>query len=176
MMLVRKQIAVLLMVVSLFVSGCTPRTKSPKPDESQGIVEQQEVPADFKIVARYSPGYSPNPGWDSTIGADGGVTQHIWGARGSVKNSTKQSQLAKNELDALWSKVKQAHFFQLKKEYKAAVTDQATRDLEITRNKETHRVSVYAYSEIKENRSEVDRFFALWSEITMLVPPPPEPD
>ena len=174
-MLVLKQIAVLLVVVSITVPGCTSRTASPKPDESQEVVEPLEVPADFKIDARYAPGFSPSPGWATTIRADGNVSQTIHAGRGGGQGSINQSQLTKTDIDALWIKVMQAHFFQLKREYKAAITDNATLALEITRNKETHRVSVYGHQHIQVNRSEVDRFLSLWSEVIKLVLPP-KPD
>ncbi len=174
MMLFQKTIAGLVLVTSLFAIGCGSKTETPLVPDSPGIDEPKDVPADFKIVADYSAGYSSWKSWNYTINADGSVVQKTLPSRGSAENSTKQTKLTKDDIEVVWSKVREAHFFKLKKEYKANITDQPTLNLEITRNKETHRVSVYGYQDItqKDEQNEVKRFLGIWSEVVKLVPPP----
>jgi hypothetical protein len=134
-----------------------------------------EVPDDFRIVARYGPGYSNWLRWEYTITADGKVTQDIGpGGRGGGERSTKETKLSKDDIGALYSKVKEADFFKLNEQYKAKVTDQATLVLEVTMDKKTHKVLVYGYRHLreKEDQDAVDRFLSVWVEVLKKVPAP----
>jgi hypothetical protein len=133
------------------------------------------VPDDFKIVARYGPGYSNWLRWQYTIGADGKVVQDIGpGGRGGGERSQKQAKLSKDAVGALFARVMEADFFKLKGQYKAKVTDNPTLVLEVTVNKKTHRVLVYGYRHLreKEDQDAVDRFLGVWCEVLRKVPAP----
>jgi Domain of unknown function (DUF6438) len=134
-------------------------------------------PADFKIVARYGPGYSDWHSWQVTITADGKVTQHIGkGGRGGGEESDKEAKLSKDDLAALAGKVKDAEFFKLKEQYKGKVTDMATLILEITTDKKTHKVLLYAPSFLTDmdDQKAADRFLGIWSDVLKKVPAPNE--
>jgi hypothetical protein len=160
-MLFRKTIALLGLVGSL--SAVASATGSPR------------APDDFKIVARYAPGYSNWLGWRYTITADGNVAQDIGpGGRGGGERSTKQTKLSRNDIDALFAKVKGADFFKLKEQYRAKVTDNPTLVLEVTMDKKAHKVLVYGHRHLrdKEDQKAADRFLAVWSEVIRKVPAP----
>jgi hypothetical protein len=134
-----------------------------------------EVPEDFRIVARYGPGYSNWLQWEYMITADGKVTQDIGpGGRGGGERSTKETKLSKDDIGALYSKVKEADFFKLNEQYKAKVTDQATLVLEVTVDKKTHNVLVYGYRHLreKEDQDAADRFLSVWVDVLKKVPAP----
>jgi hypothetical protein len=160
-MLRRKTIALLGLLFFLFAVGVA--------------ADQPLPPEDFKIVARYGPGYSNWLRWQYTITADGKVAQDIGpGGRGGGERSEKQTKLSKEELGALFAKVKETDFFKLKEQYKGKVTDNPTLVLEVTMDKKTHRVLVYGYRHLtaKEDQDAVDRFLGVWSEVIRKVPAP----
>src|SRR5262245_47943833 len=108
----------------LFLAACL-AAPAPRPADL--------IPDDFKIVARYGPGYSDWKGWTFTFTADGKVSQAIGrGGRGGGDPSEKQSTLKKEDVAELLAKVKEAEFFKLKERYAGKVTDQATLFLEVT--------------------------------------------
>jgi Domain of unknown function (DUF6438) len=160
-MLFLKTIAVLGLVASVFAVASA--TGSPG------------APDDFKIVARYGPGFSNWLRWQYTITADGKVAQDIGpGGRGGGERSEKQTTLSKDDIEALFAKVKGAEFFNLKEQYKGKVTDHPTLALEVTMDKKTHQVLVYGYQHLKEKEDQnaVDRFLGVWSEVIRKVPAP----
>jgi hypothetical protein len=132
------------------------------------------VPDDFKIVARYGPGYSDWKGWTFTITSDGKVEQKITGGRGGGEPMEKQATLKKEDVADLLTKVKDAGFFKLKERYAARVTDNATLFLEITMDGKTHKVALYAYPHLKEkdDQEAADRFLKIWAEVLRKVPAP----
>jgi Domain of unknown function (DUF6438) len=133
------------------------------------------VPADFQIVATYGPGYSNWLSWKYSITADGKVVQDIGkGGRGGGEPSQKETTLKKEEVAALFAKVKEAEFFKLNEQYKGKVTDQATLILEITADKKTHKVLLYGQRFLKEKEEQdaADRFLSVWSEVLKKVPAP----
>jgi hypothetical protein len=135
----------------------------------------QPVPDDFKIVARYGPGYSTWRSWTTTISSDGTVLQKVGpGGRGGGEPSEKKLSLSKDDLGALLARVKEADFFKLKEKYRGRATDQATLTLEVTLAKKTHKVAVYGYRFIreKEELDEVNRFLKVWVEVLQKVPSP----
>src|SRR5262249_20678190 len=150
------------------LSGLLALVAAPAPDAPA-------VPDDFKVVARFSPGYSNWLRWQYTITADGKVAQDIGpGGGGGGERSQKETKLSKDNIAALFTKVKQADFFQLKEQYRAKVTDNPTLVLEITMDKKTHKVLVYGYRLLKEKEDQdaVDRFLGVWSEVIAKVPAP----
>jgi hypothetical protein len=174
MMLFQKTIPGLALMTSLFVAGCAAETDTSDVPHSSGIVEAKEVPGEFKLVARFSPLGGRWLGWETTVGAYGKVAQTTWTVPRGIVKPAKQARLTKDELDLLWSKIKEAHFFELKKEYSSDAIDQDILDLKITRKNETHEVSVYRDRNItkKDDRSEVKRFLGVWSEVIRFVPSP----
>jgi hypothetical protein len=132
------------------------------------------TPDDFKIVARFEPGFINWLRWQDTITADGKVVQDIGPGRRGGERSEKQTELSKDDIAALVAKVKEADFFQLREQYKARVTDHPTLVLEVTMDKKTHRVLVYGYQRLKEKEDQkaVDRFLSVWSEVIRKVPAP----
>jgi hypothetical protein len=133
------------------------------------------APDDFRIVARYAPGYSNWLRWQYTITADGKVAQDIGpGGRSGGERSEQQTKLSKDDIGALFAKVKGAHFFKLKAQYKGEVTDEPTLVLEVTMDEKTHQVLVYGYRHLKEKEDQnaVDRFLSVWSEVIRKVPAP----
>ena len=134
------------------------------------------VPDDFKMVVRFGPGYSDWLSWRYTITADGKVAQEIGpGGRGNPPERTeKETKLKKDEVAALFAKVKEADFFKLKEQYKGKVTDQATLILEITADKKTHTVKLYGHRFLreKEDQDAADRFLSVWSEVLRKLPAP----
>jgi hypothetical protein len=135
----------------------------------------QPVPDDFKIVARYGPGFSDWRSWTTTITSDGTALQRVGpGGRGGGELSEKKSSLSKDDLKALLSRVKEADFFKLKERYRGTATDQATLTLEVTVDKKTHKVAVYGFAFIrdKKEQDEVNRFLTVWVEILKKVHSP----
>ena len=131
------------------------------------------IPDDFKIVARCAPGYSDWLSWKTTITADGKVVQAI-GVRGGGEPRIVEAKLMKDDVTKLVGLTQKADFFKLKDRYAAKVTDQATLYLEITTDKKTHTVAVYAHRAIqgKEDQDAVDRFLGIWAEVLRKVPSP----
>src|SRR2546423_1338634 len=112
--------------------------------------DAQAVPDDFKIVAQFGPGYSNLKPWKCTITGDGKVLQEVSGGRGGGEPYEKKFTLTKEEINSLSAKIKEAEFFKLKEGYKGSATDQATLVLDITLNKQTHKVSVYGLPCIRD--------------------------
>ncbi len=134
------------------------------------------VPEDFKIVARFGPGYSDWLPWETTVTTDGKAVLDVRRGRSGGEPVQKESTLKKEDVAALFTKVKEAEFFKLKEQYKGKVTDQATLILEITADKKTHKVSLYGqrFLKEKEDQDAADRFLGVWSEVLKKVPAPNE--
>jgi hypothetical protein len=134
--------------------------------------EKEPIPSDFKLVARYYPGYSSWKPWRCTITADGKVTQEVFGMK---TDSKMESRLAAEDVRSLAARVNEAQFFNLKKRYepKIKVTDNPTLELMVTWQNKTHEVDVYApnFEEMPQDK-EVKRFFRVWSEVLRKVPSP----
>ena len=107
------------------------------------VVAAKEVPDDFKLVAKYSAGFSVWKQWETTITADGKAIQKITPGRKGGENSKKEEKLSKDDLKTLADTIKDADFSALKDSYRSLATDQPTLILEITRGKKTHKVEVY---------------------------------
>jgi hypothetical protein len=140
--------------------------------------EPPAVPDDFKIVARYAPGFSNWLAWQYAITADGKVVQDIGpGGRGGGERSRKETTLSKDDVAALYARVKEADFFTLKERYRGSATDQPTLVLEVTANGKTHKVQVYGHRFLreKEEQDAGDRFLGVWSTV-LLKRPAPNPD
>jgi len=137
------------------------------------------VPGDFRIMAKLGTGYSNWLAWQTTISADGKVVQHIGkGGRGGGGGEPmdKEAKLAQEDVTALFAKVKDADFFKLKEQYRGKVTDMATLRLEITADKKTHAVLLYAprFLTEKADQDAADRFLGIWQEVLKKVPAPNE--
>jgi hypothetical protein len=133
------------------------------------------VPDDFKLMARFAPGYSNWLSWRYTITADGKVAQVIGpGGRGGGERTEKEDKITKEDVVAIVAKVKDADFFKLKEQYKGKATDQATLVLEVTQDKKTHQVLLYGprFLREKEDQDAADRFLAVWAEVLRKVPAP----
>ena len=135
-----------------------------------GAEDKKAIPADFKIVAKYAPGYSDWKRWEYTITGDGRVAKEVFSLK-AQEDTKEESKLSKDDLTALIAKVKEADFFALKKRYDHRVTDNPTLELTVTLDGKTHKVSVYAPSLLKDDK-EVKRFFKAWSEVLRKVPSP----
>jgi hypothetical protein len=170
----QKLFATLALMVLLCVPGCAPKPNAPHIQDVRDTVEPVEVPGDFEIVAAMKPGYSPWMGWQDTIHVDGNVAQKILGGRGSGNDSNMDLKLTKADVELLWTKVREAKFYQLKNKYRGGATDQSTLEIIVTRNKQTHRVSVYGDSFIEGDaeRKDVNRFLTVFAEVVKLVPSP----
>jgi hypothetical protein len=122
------------------------------------MADQTTVPADFKIVARFYPGFSPLQPWENIITGDGKVSGY-----------SKTSKLSEDDLRALLAKIKEADYFALKERYTYAVTDSSTLVLTVTLDKKTHKVEVYAHEDLRKD-NEVKRFLKVWSEVLRRAP------
>jgi hypothetical protein len=137
--------------------------------------EEEPLPSNFKIIARYSPGFSDWLSWEDTITADGNVSQVIGPGRSTPGKTQKQMRLSQHDLAALLAKVNEAHFFQLREHYtNKHITDQPTLFLAVTAGSQTHTVDIYAYRHIEEktDRAGVDCFLKVWTEVLAKVPSP----
>jgi hypothetical protein len=135
----------------------------------------EPIPNDFKILARYSPGFSDWLSWEDTITADGKVAQVVGPLGSSPAKQQKQMAMTKRDLSALVARVKEVQFFQLKHRYSNDdVTCMPTLFVAVTAANQTHTVEVYAYHFIKEktDRAGVDRFLKVWTEVLARVPCP----
>jgi len=146
----------LLILISL--AGQTPK--------AQGV--EKAIPGDLKIVAQYGAGHSDWRSWKSTITADGQASQEIFDWPESTRKAFK---LSPGDLVDLLDQIDKAEFSKLKERYEANITDHPTLILEITADKKTHRVSIYAREAVKE-RDDVERFLKVWREFLKKVPSP----
>jgi Domain of unknown function (DUF6438) len=135
-----------------------------------GADDKKAIPADFKIVAKYRPGYSDWKRWEYTITGDGRVAKEVFSLK-AQEDTKQESKLSKDDLTELIAKVKEADFFALKKRYDHRVTDNPTLELTVTLDGKTHEVSVYAPRHLKEDK-DVKRFLKVWSEVLRKVPSP----
>jgi hypothetical protein len=87
------------------------------------------------------------------------------------QDTTKASELSKDESRDLLAKIKEADFFALKERYEHNVTDNPTLILKVTLDKKSHEVVVYAPGHVEKNK-EVKRFFKVWSEVLKKIPSP----
>src|SRR5947208_10488674 len=135
-----------------------------------GSAETDHVPNDFKLSARYSPGYSNWKPWKAAITADGKVSQEIQAGRsGKEGPSQKTFTLTTSELQQLVAAVQASEFYSLKTNYSYPITDNPTLTLKLTMDGRSREVSVYAPHHLKDNR-EVKRFFKVWNEVLKHVP------
>jgi hypothetical protein len=142
---------------------------------SASAADPPAVPDDFKLVAKYAPGYSNWRSWETTVTADGKVAHHIGrGGRGGGEPMDKDAKLTKEDVAAIYAKVADGNFFKLKEQYKTKVTDQATLTIEITADKKTHKVQLYGYQRLteKDDQDAADRFLVIWQEVLKKVHPP----
>jgi hypothetical protein len=138
------------------------------------VEDKPVVPGDFKLVARYRPGFSDSRPWEYTITADGKVVQEIGRGGNGTEKPQKQNKLSQEDLGALVTTIKKADFFKLKEHYRGEVTDLPTLILEITMDKKTLHVLVYGYQFLKEKDDQLaaDRFLSVWSEVIRKIPSP----
>ena len=164
----------------VFPIGCrqdaTEAQKAPKP--AHPTTDNEPIPSDFRIVAQYGAGYSPWKSWKVTITGDGIVAKEggfQGGGSAAEERGTKeqsgQTTLSGTDLRELLAEIKEADFYGLREEYSYSVTDNPTLVLTITQNKRTHRVSVYAYNHLKDDK-DVKRFLRVWSKLLRKVPSP----
>jgi len=138
--------------------------------EAKRREEQDLVPDDFKIVAHYYPGLGSFDSWDTTITGDGRVSQKITQfLKGGI--SRRILSLSHDDVRDLLEKVKAADFFGIPKEFSFKATDNPTLVLNVTMNKKTHEVSVYAPGHLG-NEPGVKRFLKVWCEVLKKVPSP----
>lgn len=129
------------------------------------------IPSDFKIVARYSAGYSPWKSWEVTISADGTVSQRIIQGGPDFKDVVKSLTLSQKDLANLLTRIEQAKWVDLAGGYSYPVTCNPTLLLDITMYGKSYCTEVYAPSHTKEH-AEVRLFLSVWSEILRKVPAP----
>src|SRR5262249_11464186 len=86
----------------------------------------------------------------------------------------KNLTLSKEDLAALFTRIKEADFFKIKEKFKGSATDQNTLFLDITVGGQSHQVQVYGYRFIRDkaDQDEVDRFLKVWVEVLKKVPSP----
>jgi hypothetical protein len=128
--------------------------------------DDESIPSDFQIFARYGAGFSDWKSWEFTITADGKVAQEIYHPA-----EKKTTTLSRNDLLDLSTKFDEVEFDTLPEKKSYRVTDNPTLIVAITRNKKTHRVSVYAPRHLKDDE-EVKRFLRVWAELLRKVPSP----
>ncbi len=141
--------------------------------------DDEPIPSDLKIVARFYPGFSASRPWQYTITVDGKVdgaersSNRGLGAaeKDGSESRDKETKLSEKDLGDLVAKVKEADFYGLREEYTYPVNDASSLVLTITQNQKTHKVLVYAYGNLTDNK-EVKRFLRVWSEILRKVPSP----
>ena len=139
-----------------------------------GPAQKTPVPTDFKLSARFSPGYSDWKPWKTVITADGTVSQEVEFPRsGSGRGGTTRSTLllTTNDLQQLVSAVRASSFSTLKTNYSQPVTDNPTLSLELTISGSSNKVVVYAPGLQKDN-GDVKRFLKVWNEVLKKVPSP----
>jgi hypothetical protein len=153
--------------------ACSPPMAGPSADTTP-------VPTDFKLSARYSPGYSNWKPWSAVITADGKVWQDIQLSRnGKDRPIQKPFLLTTNDLQQLVAVARASQFEKLKTNYSYPVTDMPELTLELTLEGGSHKVVVYAPDILMENqdvkkdvKKEVIRFLRLWNELLKKVPSP----
>lgn len=152
----------LLVLISLAVQ--TPEAGTSKK------ADEKPIPDDFKIVATSFGEFTSWKGWKSTITADGKVSQTIFARPNKIE---KESKLSPADLRDLLDRVEKAEFSKLKEDYKYSISDGHHLILEITADKKTHKVEVYAFDRVKE-KDDVDRFLKVFREVLKKVPSPNE--
>ena len=131
---------------------------------------EKPIPDDFKIVAKSYGEFTSWKAWTSTITAEGKVSQttHV-----GLKTTEKESKLSPADIQDLLDQFEKAEFFKLKKDYTYSISDSHHLILEITADKKTHKVEVYAFDRVKE-KEDVDRFLKVFREVLKKVPSPNE--
>ena len=136
------------------------------------LAETNSVPSDFRLYAHYYPGYSNWEPWALTITPDGKAVQETYSfPDGKEQTNSVSFKLTKEDLQELVTKVHEARFFKLAKDYSYEVTDNDTLVLRVTMNKKSHEVSVYASLHLRDN-DEVRRFLKIWNLVLKKVPSP----
>jgi len=153
--------------------ACSPPVAGPS-------AETTPIPTDFRLSARYSPGYSNWKPWTTVVTADGKVSQDIQPSPTSAGGSTRKTfVLTTNDLQQLVAVARAFDFTKLKTNYSYPVTDNPRLTLELTLNGSSNKVQVYAPHLLKENQDvkkgvkmDVARFLKLWNELLKKVPSP----
>jgi hypothetical protein len=151
------------LMVLISLAGQTPKAEEPKKAE-------KPIPDDFKIVATSYGEFTAWKPWLTTITAEGKVSQKT---SVGLKSTEKESKLSPADLRDLLDQVEKAEFSKLKKDYKYSISDAHHLILEITADKKTHKVEVYAFDRVKE-KEDVDRFLKVFREVLKKVPSPNE--
>ncbi len=138
------------------------------------LAEAQQVPDNFKIIAKYYAGYSVWKQWETAITSDGRVVQDIHPGRKGGEDSTSKTMLTQEDLKELVAMIQASDFDSLKEEYRSRATDQPTLILEITQGRKTHKVLVYGPTLLKSEGKgkEIERFLAVWADVLRKVPSP----
>ena len=138
----------------------------------QVFADSNTVLNDFKIVAKYKPGYSDWKPWKVTITGDGNVIQETYVFDDKDEKTTLKSySLSRDDLKEIITEIKESNFMSLSKKFDYKVTDNPTLILTVTIERKTHQVIVYAPSHSKQN-NEVKRFLDVWNKVLKKVPPP----
>jgi hypothetical protein len=151
------------LIVLISLVGQPPKVEGAKKAE-------KPIPDDFKIVATSFGEFTSWKAWTSTITAEGKVSQKT---HDGTKKIEKESKLSQADLRDLLDQVEKAEFSKLKEDYKYSISDAHHLILEITANKKTHKVEVYAFDRVKE-KEDVDRFLKVFREVLKKVPSPNE--
>jgi hypothetical protein len=132
------------------------------------------ISSNYKIVATFSPGYSPWKPWETTISSNGDVQQVIYPWLRD-ENVTKPKiiafKLSIQDLHDLIAVIEDENFFNLKSKYSRPETDGPTLVIAVSTPGKTHEVSVY-FPHLMIGKSEIKRFIKIWDEVLRKVPAP----
>jgi hypothetical protein len=126
------------------------------------------IPRDFKLVAHDYPGLTAgevNP-WETTINADGSVSQKVY-----VRNSwrIKRSRISQLKLARLVAELDRIEFFTLPRHYPLKGSDCAKYVVAVTANGRSRQV---VFPTCFRTERSVDRFLSAWIAILRAVPSP----
>ncbi len=94
-------------------------------------------------------------------GREAHPTRGLQTTHDGTKKTEKESKLSQADLRDLLDQVEKAEFSRLKKDYKYSISDAHHLILEITADKKTYKVEVYAFDRVKE-KEDVDRFLKVF--------------
>jgi hypothetical protein len=133
--------------------------------------DKKDVPADFKISARFSPGLSRWKAWKTTITAGGDVTQDVLKDFKPEWETKKLRPLDRSALIDLMNKIRESDFDKLNKRYDDGVIDSEALILVVTLEGKTKEVVIHGPSDI-EDKNAVKRFLTVWNEVLKKAPSP----
>ena len=124
------------------------------------------VPSDFRLEATYSPSWIFWCGWTTTVTSGGLISRQMNSSAPPVTRN-----LAKGELQDLFSDVIEEKLFEMAPRYSVFHTDGTEISLRIVSGGRSHTVSVYGAQMMRSN-ADVQQFINVWNKVVALLPPP----